>query len=38
VEAEEVCVVAAAPVRARTTTRVRTISFMCVAPIKCLLR
>jgi hypothetical protein len=32
VEAEEVRVVAAAPVRARTTTRVRIASFMELAP------
>jgi hypothetical protein len=32
VEAEEVCVVAAAPVRTRTATRVRIASFMELAP------
>jgi hypothetical protein len=33
VEAEEVWVVAAAPVRARTTTRVRIASFMDLSPL-----
>jgi hypothetical protein len=37
VEAEEVWVVAATPVRTRTTTNARTISFMVLAPFEVLL-